>query len=556
MKKYFAWLFCTLFFSSFFSGIALADNTTPAALKTEVSDGQIKISMYSGFETDIIIPDQIDGIPVTAIGDYAFSSRDIVSISIPDGVISIGDHAFEHCRKLQSVKLPSGLKKIGASAFADCPSLETLRISSMLIQLEKSADNGSYAFNIRSAEDNSRPRRIGKKDQPNEETAEAETTGKATATVDTSRPHRIGAKKPTDNNATAAATPVAAQPDAPSDFGKHIVGIITGDQYYQTEEYESAQYLSKKYPNNIRTINYSGLSDAQSLTNIAMDLAKDGAEVIIIIQGPYATYKMIDAVHAVYPDVHFIVGLPADDINILSSRADLVFVMNSSQMGADMVQQAWDMGAKTFVYYSFPRHITNTEFYSNRQKAQEKAASLGMKFVYADTLDPAANDLNQVSDALQKDMEHRVSEYGSDTAFFHTNCTLQPTLINTILKLGAYYPQQCCPSPYHGYPEAFSISIPISSYGDSQSVITKIKRIIDSQGGEGHFSTWEVPGKFLILEASTLYSFDFLNGKVDSWDNQEYWKQLMNSDSGKSVSVDFYNGMKNVLQIKANYIVF
>ena len=64
-------------------------------------DGQITILNYIGNEVEFVIPDQIEGHPVTAIGDRAFSSRsELRTVTIPSSVVSIGEDAFAGCDNL------------------------------------------------------------------------------------------------------------------------------------------------------------------------------------------------------------------------------------------------------------------------------------------------------------------------------------------------------------------------------------------------------------------------------------------------------------------------
>ncbi|MDR2047154.1 MAG: InlB B-repeat-containing protein, partial [Clostridiales bacterium] len=52
---------------------------------------------------DIIIPGTHDGLPVAAIGDYAFENGSIGSVIIPDSVMTIGNHAFRSCPNLTAI---------------------------------------------------------------------------------------------------------------------------------------------------------------------------------------------------------------------------------------------------------------------------------------------------------------------------------------------------------------------------------------------------------------------------------------------------------------------
>ncbi len=52
-------------------------------------------------DTDVVIPSTYEGLPVTSIGNYAFSGcTSLVSITIPDSVTSIGYDAFTFCTSL------------------------------------------------------------------------------------------------------------------------------------------------------------------------------------------------------------------------------------------------------------------------------------------------------------------------------------------------------------------------------------------------------------------------------------------------------------------------
>ncbi|QWB99900.1 leucine-rich repeat protein [Mycoplasmatota bacterium] len=74
------------------------------------------ITGYNGKVRDVIIPSEINGTPVTSIGDSAFSKNFLLSVTIPDSVTTIGDNAFYYNR-LTSLTVPDSVTTIGERAF-------------------------------------------------------------------------------------------------------------------------------------------------------------------------------------------------------------------------------------------------------------------------------------------------------------------------------------------------------------------------------------------------------------------------------------------------------
>ncbi len=107
----------------------------------EIVDGGAVITKadYS-LAGDVIIPDTLDGYPVTEIGDKVFSWKTMItSVVIPDSVIKIGEEAFGACHSLTSIKIGSGVKHIGRYAFFECESLPALAIPDSVTDIEVGA---------------------------------------------------------------------------------------------------------------------------------------------------------------------------------------------------------------------------------------------------------------------------------------------------------------------------------------------------------------------------------------------------------------------------------
>jgi hypothetical protein len=94
----------------------------------ESGDG-IEIRQYTGKATVVVIPSEIEGFPVSTIGESSFIwNKKVVSVTIPGSVTKIFREAFSGLSSLTSVTIPEGVTEIGYSAFSGCSSLTSVTI--------------------------------------------------------------------------------------------------------------------------------------------------------------------------------------------------------------------------------------------------------------------------------------------------------------------------------------------------------------------------------------------------------------------------------------------
>ena len=124
--------------------VSCADTKSKWNYEYEITEeNTVRIVKFHGAPEDVVIPEELDGYPVTEIGFKAFNlKRTIRSVKIPDTVTVIGPQAFSSCDGIEEVKLSKNLKSIGYKAFSNCKGLRTIELPESL------EDVGYNPFNL------------------------------------------------------------------------------------------------------------------------------------------------------------------------------------------------------------------------------------------------------------------------------------------------------------------------------------------------------------------------------------------------------------------------
>ena len=101
-------------------------------------DSTQKTAEVAGYTTDIsptcVIPVTItdNGQTYSVVGireGGLYNCSTITSLTIPDGIKTIGRNAVAGCTKLQTVSLPKSVTEVGQYAFEDCTSLQAINVA-------------------------------------------------------------------------------------------------------------------------------------------------------------------------------------------------------------------------------------------------------------------------------------------------------------------------------------------------------------------------------------------------------------------------------------------
>lgn len=339
------------------------------------------------------------------------------------------------------------------------------------------------------------------------------------------------------------------------------IGIVTGTVSQGEEEFRAAENMIAKYgADKIKHVTYPDKFAQEQETTIAQitGLAFDPEiKAIVICQAVPGTAAAIDKIKETRDDILFIAGVPHEDPETISARADIIIETDNLKRGETIVELAAEMGAETFIHYSFPRHMSMELLSRRRDIMKQKAAELGVNFVELDAPDPTGDaGIPGAQQFMIEDVPRQVDKYGKNTAFFNTNCGMQEPLIKSVLETGAIYPEQCCPSPYHAYPGALGIEIPSDKAGDVSFMLEQIHAKIDEKGASGRFATWKVSANMAMLETAVEYAIDYGKGEVEKFDKDHFVNLLKEVTGDDNIAVSELEDHPNFLLFVASSEIF
>ena len=295
------------------------------------------------------------------------------------------------------------------------------------------------------------------------------------------------------------------------------IGIITGTVSQGDEEIGAAMKMKEMYPDIVVTATYPdnfSTETEQTIATVTNMAADPEVKAIVFVQAVPGATAAINKVRETRDDILFITGVCAEDPAVIAAAADICMLVDEITMGTSVIDQAVSQGAKTFVHISFERHLGYATISARQQLFKDRCAELGVEYVEATAPDPTGDaGVTGAQAWITENIKPYVEKYGKDTAFFSTNCSLQVPLIQQIAELGAIYPVQCCPSPYHAYPSAFNIDT-AGHEGDIDYLNEQIAAKVAEYGNSGRMSTWPISVNMTMIEAGFNYANKWINGEI------------------------------------------
>ena len=328
---------------------------------------------------------------------------------------------------------------------------------------------------------------------------------------------------------TAAAVAEAAGSD------NWKVAILTGTVSQGEEEFRAAEKALATYgPEHIVTATYPDnfMSEMETTVSQIVSFASDpDVKAIVMCQAVPGAKAGFDKVREMgRDDILLIAGTPQEDPAVISAAADIVMYADEVAQGDTIMETCAKWGIDVFIHYSFPRHMAMELIVGRHNLLQENADALGIQLVDVTAPDPTAEaGLSASQQFILEDVPQQLAKYeGKKVAFFTTNCGMQPSLQAACLdEPNAYYPQPCCPSPYHAFPATLGLELELG--GDDTEALKQIAAKLNEHGAVGRFSTWASPVAMTIIEVGVEYAKAYAEGTITDRNDSAKLAELLNA---------------------------
>ena len=302
--------------------------------------------------------------------------------------------------------------------------------------------------------------------------------------------------------------------------GNWKIAILTGTVSQGEEEFRAAEKAVATYgADHIVTATYPDnfMSEMETTVSQIVSFASDpDVKAIVMCQAVPGAKAGFDKVREMgRDDILLIAGTPQEDPAVISAASDIVMYADEVAQGDTIMETCAKWGVDVLIHYSFPRHMAMELIVGRHELLQKNADALGIELVDVTAPDPTAEaGLSASQQFILEDVPQQLAKYeGKKVAFFTTNCGMQPSLQAACLdQPNAYYPQPCCPSPYHAFPATLGLELEIG--GDDTEALKQIAAKLKEHDAVDRFSTWSSPVAMTIIEIGVEYAKAYIEGEV------------------------------------------
>ncbi|HET7838987.1 MAG TPA: DUF3798 domain-containing protein [Rectinemataceae bacterium] len=349
---------------------------------------------------------------------------------------------------------------------------------------------------------------------------------------------------------------------------KFHIGVCTETVAQAEDDLRGAEQLIKEYGavkdgGMIQNITYPDdfMSQQETVISNLVALADDPLMKAVVtcnaLPGVSEAYRRIRAKR---PDILLLAALPAEDPLVIQKAADLAIDADFVSRGYTIVWGAKQLGAKTFVHISFPRHMSYESLGRRRAIMEEACKDLGLKFAFETAPDPTSDvGVAGAQQFILEKVPQWIQKYGPNgekVAFFCTNDAHTEPLIKQILasKNGIFVEPDSA-SPLMGFPGALGLDL-TKEAGNFPAIMKKVEAAVVAKGGAGRLGTWAYSTGFSMTAGLGELAKRVIEGKAKVTNTKDIYDALGKYTPGAKWNGALYTDMNTGVKAKNDFLVY
>ncbi len=346
------------------------------------------------------------------------------------------------------------------------------------------------------------------------------------------------------------------------------IGVCTETVTQAEDDLRGAEQLIKEYGsvNNggmIRHITYPDdfMSQQETVISNLVSLADDPLMKVVVtcnaLPGVAEAYKRIRAKR---PDIILLAALPAEDPLVIQKAADLAIDADFVSRGYTIPWAAKQLGAKTFVHISFPRHMSYESLGRRRAIMEVACKDLGIKFAFETAPDPTSDvGTAGAQQFILEKVPQWLKKYGPNgekVAFFCTNDAQTEPLVKQIAasKNGIFVEPDSA-SPLMGFPGALGIDLSAEK-GNFPAIMKKIEKTLVAKGDSGRLGTWAWSTGYTLVAGMGELGKRVVEGKAKLTNTKDIYDALGKYTPGAKWNGAYYTDMSTGVRAKNELLVY
>jgi hypothetical protein len=345
---------------------------------------------------------------------------------------------------------------------------------------------------------------------------------------------------------------------------KYHVGIVTGTVSQSEDDLRGAEQLIKEYKTVkeggvIQHITYPDdfMSQQETFISSVVALADDPLmKAIVVNQAIPGTAEAFKRVKAKRPDILLLAGEPHEDPLVIQGSATIAMSADFVSRGYTIIWAAKQLGAKSFVHISFPRHMSYESLGRRRAIMEEACKDLGIKYYFETAPDPTSDvGMPGAVQFMLEKVPQWVKKYGKDAAFFCTNDGETEPLLKQLLAYGGIFIEADLPSPLMGYPGALGIDLSKEA-GNFPAILKKVESAIVEKGGAGRFGTWAFSYGFTVSAGLGQFAMNVIDGKAKVTSLKDLYDALGKYTPGAKWNGAYYTDVATGVRARNQVLVY